>query len=552
MLKRLYISNFALIGEMNVVFPGGLTVITGETGAGKSIFLEALGLALGNRADLSTLKDKNKKCIVEAEFDVSAQNFKSFFKEHDLDEDHHLVLRREISVDGKSRSLINDSVVTLNIIKQISENLIDIHSQHQTLFLNESKFQLELLDAFANSSTVFEEYKKRFKEYQSQQIQLNHLLEKETIAKKETDYYQFLFNEFEQVEIKEGAIELLETESSAIENAEQIKSKLNAANLILSGGESNLLSGLNQVKQLLNSVSKYNQSYAVFGERVNTVIIELKDLISEFEKEEGSVFFDADRLAQINSQMDALNRLMNKHQAKSEANLIEIKKEIEKKLLGFNSIEEQIQESKKKLETSRLVCIDLANKLSKLRRAAISTIDSKVKHMLTSLAMLNAEFRIELLDEKELNMNGMNSIKFLFSANKGIALNELSKVASGGELSRLMLTLKSLLATKKRLPTIIFDEIDTGVSGDIANKIGNILFEMGATMQVVSITHLPQMASKGHHHLFVFKNEEGDKTNSFIKELKGEERIKEIAKMLSAGTPTKSAIINATELLSLN
>jgi len=552
MLKRLYISNFALIGEMNVSFSEGLTVITGETGAGKSIFLEAFALALGNRADSGNLRDKNKKCIVEAEFEIENKELKAILEANDLDEDTNIVLRREISADGKSRSLLNDAVVNLNILKLVAEKAIDIHSQHQTLLLNESSFQLALLDAFANTNLKFEKYKTEYKSLSLLKQKLNGLIESEIQAKKELDYFQFLFNEFDDIIIEAGQLEKLESESSGIENAEYIKSNLlNAANLI-NGGEMNLLSNLVQVRQNLQSLSKFGNKYQLFYERANSLYIELKDLADEFEHAESEVLFDKERLEEINSQMDKLNRLMKKHHVKTETELIEIKNQIEQKLIGINSLENDIQKLKKEVELKETDCLKQAKDISKLRLASIPVIEKTVKEMLAGLMMTNATFKIELTYKNELSYNGLDSIKFMFSANKGTDLNELSKVASGGELSRLMLTLKSLLAAKKKLPTIIFDEIDTGVSGDVANKIGDILLQMGSHMQVITITHLPQMASKGSNHYYVYKKDDNEKTNSLIKELKGEERINEIAKMLSAGKLTQSAIVNARELLSLN
>lgn len=552
MLKRLYINNFALIEEMNVSFLDGLTVITGETGAGKSIFLEALALALGNRADLGTLRDKHKKCVVEAEFVIDKLDFKGIFEQNELEEESVLVLRREISTEGKSRSLVNDSVVNLNVLKQIAEKVIDIHSQHQTLLLNESTFQLELLDAFANNALKLEKYKAEFKILNQIKLKLKALIESEVNAKKELDYFQFLFKEFEGFDIKVGQLEKWEEESLKIENAESIKSNLMTAAALINGGELNVLSSLSLVKQNLQVISKYNQTYQLFYERLHSVYIELKDLAMDFENAENEVLFDKNKLDEITVLMDKMNHLLSKHHVKSEAELIEVRNNIESKLDGLNSLELDINKLKKEVELKEKNCLELATEISKQRKASVTLIEKRVKEMLQNLSMINAEFKIELKSQTDLNSNGMDTIKFLFSANKGVALQDLSKVASGGELSRLMLTLKSLLASKKKLPTIIFDEIDTGVSGDVANKIGNILTQMGDTMQVITITHLPQMASKGNNHLYVYKKDEKEKTISYIKAIQGEERVNEIAKMLSAGKPTQSAIINAQEMLSLN
>ncbi len=549
MLKNLYISNFALIEEMEVSFPGNLTVITGETGAGKSIFLEALSLALGNRADLSSLQNKNKKCIVEAEFNVDGLDLSEFFEEHDLDVDATILLRREISTDGKSRSFLNDTPVSLNALKVLSQKLIDIHSQHQTLLLNQTNFQLELLDAFAGNLKDFADYKSEFGKLNKLNNVLKNLKEQEAQAKKDLDYYQFLFHELQDADIKTNGLKLIEEESLALENAETIKSTLlNAANS-LNGGETNILSLLGLVKQNLNSLSKYGNNYAVFFERLNSIYIDLKDLTSELDNAEADVQSDAAKLEEVNLKLDKLNRLLKKHNVKSESELLEIKDDLEKKLTQFESIESEINTTQKQIDVLLAACKKLAKQISETRLNAISEIETQVKISLSDLSMQNANFKIEINQTNELTANGIDQVKFLFSANKGSGLNELHKVASGGELSRLMLCLKALLASRKKLPSIIFDEIDTGVSGDVADKIGNILFKMGESMQVVAITHLPQMASKGNHHLFVYKNDDNAKTTSYIKELTAEERINEIAKMLSTGKPTQTALKNAKELL---
>ena len=549
MLKQLYISNFALIHEMDVSFPGKLSVITGETGAGKSIFLEALGLVLGNRADLAALQNKNKKCIIEAEFDTKGLELKSFFEENDLDYDSTVLLRREISTEGKSRSFLNDTPVGLSTLKLLSEKLIDIHSQHQTLLLNQTNFQLEVLDAFAGCLNEFREYKIEFSKLNKLNGVLKNLKEQESQAKKELDYFQFLFNELEESEIKAGILESLEEESAALENAETIKNILqNTANSI-SGGDVNMLSGLAQAKQNLQSLSKYGKNYNEFFERINSVYIELKDLAAGLEDAETEITVDEKKLNETNSKLDKLNRLLKKHNVNTVEELLTVKTEIENKLTKIDSIEKEIDDTQKHIDKLITTCTKIAKKLSDIRLKSVGDIEKQVKEVLTDLSMQNANFKIEITHSKELTSCGFDQVKFLFSANKGATLNELHKVASGGELSRLMLCLKALLASKKQLPTIIFDEIDTGVSGDVADKIGNILLKMGNTMQVVTITHLPQMASKGGHHLFVYKNDDADKTVSYIKELSKDERIVEIAKMLSTSNPTPSALKNAKELL---
>ncbi len=552
MLKKLHISNFALINEMDVTFPGKLSVITGETGAGKSIFLEALGLVLGKRADLTVLQNKAKKCIIEAEFETGELDLRAIFEDNDLDYDKSLVLRREISVDGKSRSFLNDSVVSLNALKLLSEKLIDIHSQHQTLLLNQTNFQLEILDAFAGSLGIYKDYKKEFSSLNSLKNGLKNLKDQEAQSRKELDYFQFLFTELEETEIKPGYLKLLEEESATLENAETIKGNLMGAANLINGGDANIVSSLNQVKQSLQSISKYGKDYDQFFERINSVYIELKELAGELEDAEALVNIDSAKLADVNAKLDRMNRLLKKHSVNSEEELLKIKNEIEEKLLQFGSLENEIDKTEKQIETLIGSCTKQARHLSDLRLKAVNGIEKQVKEMLSSLSMDNATFKIDVFPSQELSVSGFDQVRFMFSANKGGTLNELHKVASGGELSRLMLTLKALLADKKQLPTIIFDEIDSGVSGDVADKIGTILFNMGKSMQVITITHLPQMASKGEHHLFVYKKDADDKTVSYIKELNKDERITEIAKMLSTGNPTQSALVNAKELLNLN
>ena len=552
MLKRLHISNFALINEMEVSFPGNLTVITGETGAGKSIFLEALSLALGKRADLSALNLKTKKCIIEAEFSAANLYLNDFFLEHDLDFEPNLILRREINADGKSRSFLNDSPVSLSVLKLLSEKLIDIHSQHQTLLLNQSNFQLELLDTFAESLKIFKEYKIEFSSFTKSKIELQSLQEQEKLAKKELDYFQFLYSELEETEIKAGLLSGLEEESSKLENSEIIKSNLLAASNAISGNEINILIDLGKTKQSLQSLSKYSKNYSLLSDRIQSIYIELKELSADIEDAANEIVFDSDKLSQVNIKMDKLNRLLKKHQVNTEEDLLKIKSDIENKLNQFNSIENTIISKQKLIQVSQNNCLKLSEELTKLRTKAIHGIEQTIKKTLAELSMENAIFKIELSQKSDLGINGLDELKFLFTANKGAELNELHKVASGGELSRLMLSLKALLASKKQLPTIIFDEIDTGVSGDVADKIGEILLSMGNNMQVIAITHLPQMASKGNHHLFVYKKDDEDKTVSYIKQLNKAERINEIAKMLSKSNPTVSAIKNATELLSSN
>lgn len=549
MLKRLYISNFALIDEMDVTFPGELTVITGETGAGKSIFLEALGLLLGNRADATMVQSKKKKCILEAEFEVNQLDLHDFFNENEVDEDAHLIIRREISADGKTRSFLNDTPVSLNVLKQLSGYLIDVHSQHQTLLLNQSQFQFELLDSFAGTNDEVKDYKKKFSLLKRKREDLANLRLHEQQAKKEQDYYTFLFKELEEVKLSIGRLQILEAESILLENAQQIKEKLNSCIMQINTSEVNLLQQIASLKSHLQSLVKINSECEQYFLRINSIYIELKDLCNDLETEEEKIEHNPKKLVVVNEQLDQINRLLKKHQVKTEQELIIVKDEIESKLAAFNSIETNIESLSAEINELNKQCTIAAKSISIKRNQSIIPTQDNVKKLLTDLSMPNAEFKISLTQSENLSNNGIDEVAFLFSANKGVELNELYKVASGGELSRLMLTLKSMLASKKRLATIIFDEIDTGVSGEVANKIGVILEKMSKNLQVVSITHLPQMAVKGNHHLFVYKNDDGERTSSFIKSLSKEERVTEIAKMLSAGKTTDAALKNAKELL---
>lgn len=549
MLQNLRIQNFALIEETEVHLNQGLTVITGETGAGKSILLGALGLTLGNRADVSSLHDKSKKCIIEAQFNIKAYHLKSFFEGNELDFEEITTIRREITPEGKSRAFINDTPTTLNVLKELGEQLIDIHSQHETLLLKETNFQFELVDAFAQTTQLFVDYKKQFSQLTKLKKQLEDLTAQELQAKKELDYFQFQFNELEEAAIKIGVQQQLEEESETLENAEFIKGNLAKSSLAINGGDENIVSALALVKQQLQSVSKFGKQFNELFERVNSVSIELKELAKDIDACEEDVVYDNVRLEEVNTQLDKLNRLLKKHGVNTEEELLVIKDEIESKLQQFSSLELSIEKTNKEIVALEKQCKILAKDLSDKRQKSTASIEQNIKTMLTSLSMANAQFKIDLKPLDNLSSNGLDAISFLFTANKGAEFKELHKTASGGELSRLMLCLKALLAERTALPTIIFDEIDTGVSGDVADKIGNILFAMGKSMQVITITHLPQMASKGSNHLFVYKSDNKDKTTSSIKQLNKDERIAEIAKMLSTGTPTETALKNAKELL---
>jgi DNA repair protein RecN (Recombination protein N) len=549
MIKHLSIQNYALIDKLDVDFSDGLTIITGETGAGKSILLGALGLIAGNRADTQSLQDKTKKCIVEASFNIKEYVLKDFFWANELDYETITNIRREITPEGKSRAFINDTPVTLTQLKGLAERLVDIHSQHQTLTINGSEFQLSVVDAYAKHADTLTEYGTHYKQFKTLEKALNELIAKETQAKKDLDYFQFQFNELDEANLKAGEQLELEQELESLNNAEDIKLNLSKAAVGLNGGEQNLLSSLNEIKAILASIAKFKPEINELSTRITSSYIELKDISNELESIEQDIVYDPKRIEVLTAQLDSIYRLQQKHQVKTIEELIAIKDELSNKLLEFSSLESEIEKTKKELDTIQKQLLTLSKKIAANRKKEIPKIEKEIASLLASLSMPNAQLKVEHIDTEVLGQNGTDKVNFLFSANKGSDFKDLNKVASGGELSRLMLSIKSLIAQLTALPTIIFDEIDTGVSGDVADKVGSIMNTMAKAMQVITITHLPQIASKGQSHLFVYKEDKNDKTYSNIKKLTNEERVQEIAKMLSTGTPTAAAISNAKELL---
>lgn len=550
MLQHLSVQNYALIEQLEIDFSSGLTIITGETGAGKSILLGALGLIAGNRSDAQALQEKSKKCVIEAIFNIKEYALNSFFDAQELDYEEITTIRREINPEGKSRAFINDTPVTLSQLKELTERLIDIHSQHQTLTLNGNEFQLSVVDAFAAHADLLKQYQTDFKQFKSIEKKLNELIEKEMQAKKDLDYFQFQFNELEEADLKAGKQTEWEQELEALNNAEEIKQSLSKASFGLSGGEQNLLSSLNEIKAVLAPFAKFKTELNDLSTRVNSAYIELKDISNELESIEQDIVYDPKLIDELSNRLDGIYRLQQKHQVKTIEELITIKEEINSKLADFGSLESEIEKVKKELQHYTETLTSSSKKISSNRKKVIPKIEKELASLLASLSMPNAQLKIEHNELPVFTTNGTDKVSFLFSANKGSDFKELNKVASGGELSRLMLSIKSSLAKLTALPTIIFDEIDTGVSGDVADKIGIIMNQMAESIQVITITHLPQIASKGGSHLFVYKADKNNKTYSSIKRLTPEERIHEVAKMLSTGNPTTAAINNAKELLS--
>lgn len=549
MLKTLSIRNYALIDALEIDLAKGLTIITGETGAGKSILLGALGLLLGDRADSSSLYDKEQKCVVEGTFKIKEYGLSDFFEENDLDYANETVIRREITPEGKSRAFINDTPVNISLLKMIANNLVDVHSQHETLTLNESSFQLEAVDAVAGTNELLAEYKAAFKSFRKVSDQLRDLNEQEAKAKKDFDYFNFQFEELNAAQLKKDQQPELEAELQTLENAEAIKSGLSKSAFTLDGAEESLISALTEIKNTLANLAKFNPQVAQLSERISSAHIELKDIASELESLNEEIVHDPKRIEEVQERLDVIYRLQQKHSVKSIEELIVLRDELEKKISDIGSLETQIKTLEAEQAKLNAKVLDLAGKLSKKRATAAPKLAKEVKETLQQLGMPNAELNVQIEKLELPTASGIDKVTFLFSANKGSAPQQLNKVASGGELSRLMLSLKSLLAKHTSLPTIIFDEIDSGISGDVAAKTGLILEQMSETMQVLTITHLPQVASKGKSHLFVYKEEGGKRTVTRIKPLDKEERVQEIAKMLSAGKVGEAAIKNAKELL---
>ena len=552
MLTTLTVKNYALIDELHLQFGKKLNIITGETGAGKSILLGALGLLLGQRADSGALLDKTAKCIVEGEFDSKNKAIEDFFQINELDIESRILIRREISKEGKSRAFINDTPVNISQLKELGSLLVDIHSQHETLLLNKSGFQLSVVDSFAGTESDLNDYRTIFSTYKKLALEIAELKAEEARSKSEQDYITFQFNELAEAELEKGeSKDQLEEELRTLSHSEEIRQGLSKLDDAISGGESNLLTAISSAIQIVQSLSKYNSKLESVATRLKSVQIELKDISQESTDISDEVSLDPQRLEIVNERLNILNRLEQKHRVNSTQELIELKNEFEKKLENINSLDERISGLEKEKEKQFIKLLSKADKISIARAKVIPGIETKVKKMLADLGMPNAILKIEqvVLDEEELNQSGKDSIRFLFSANKGVAYSEISKVASGGELSRLMLCLKAIVAKLIDLPTVVFDEIDTGVSGETAFKIGTVMNDLSSSLQLLAITHLPQIASRGEVHFFVYKEVIGKRTFTKVSKLKSEDRIVEVARMLSGDKPTAIAMQNAKELL---
>lgn len=549
MLRHLHIRNYALIGELSVDFAEGFSVITGETGAGKSILLGALGFVLGDRADTGVLFDKEMKCVVEAHFHLSDESLRPLFEKNDLDFDTECIFRRELSPQKKSRAFINDTPVSLQTMKEVGNQLVDIHSQHDSLLLTDAHFQLHLLDEIAKNHELLSHYRLEFATYNTLSRRLKEL---QTSAEKniaENDYLKFQLDELQKAQLKEGEYSEIEQSLKVMENAEEIRSLLFSANGLLESTETAILPQLNELSSVLHRLKQLVPNLEELQERIDSAQVELKDISYDLDRVGDDAQFDESKLQELQERYDLLNRLMMKHHVKEFEALIELRDALEAKVNAFENIDQEIEQTEKALKEQTLKLQQFATKLHSQRVKAAKTFGESVTDLARQLAMPHAVFQIAVEPLTMFCATGMDQIRFLFSANKGVEVAELSKVASGGELSRLMLSIKSVVSKHSYIPTLIFDEIDTGVSGEVAAKIGGIMQGMGASLQLISITHLPQVASKAQHHFFIYKDNEGSRTQSHIKLLTAGERVTEIAKMLSNDKVTPEALKAAEVLL---
>ncbi len=549
MLQKLSIRNYALIDNVEIEFDKGLNIITGETGAGKSIMLGALSLILGQRAETKYFFNQEKKCIIEGVFKLKGNQLKPLFEENDLDFYSESTLRREISIDGKSRAFVNDTPVTLSLMKQLGEKLIDIHSQHATLELNDPAFQLAIVDGLANHDGLLEDYRNDYKQYKKNQQKLQELQLKATEAKNKQDYEQFLFNELEAADLKPEEQENLENELKTLNNAESIKRSLLNAYHLLSGEQAAAVSILKEASIQLQSIEQFKEAYSELNERLKSTLIELKDISNELSALEENVIFNPSRIEDINQRLDLIYTLEQKHRVNTISQLLAIKDQLSENLILLISGEEEIERLTRETVQLKEVLESKALVLSSNRSKSIKATENQVDQILDQAGMPNAKIKINQLVLTDLNKDGKDSISLLFSANSGQDPAPVAKIASGGELSRIMLAIKSILAKHSDLPTLIFDEIDTGISGETALRVGQVIGALEQNMQVVCITHLPQIAARGNAHFFVYKQEQENKTSTGIKRLDKKDRIFAIAEMLSGKDPGKSALDNARELL---
>ncbi len=549
MLTHLAIQNYALIDDLKVTFSEGFTTITGETGAGKSILLEGLALVLDNRADRSSFRDSDRKCIIEAQFEIGKYGLQPFFDTNDLDYDPHTILRREIHPNGKSRAFVNDSPVTLDILSDLGNRLIDVHSQHHNLQLTEQDFQMKVIDALAGNAEVLRNYRSCRKKFRDAQKALDLLIETQKNALKEKDYNSFLLEELQAAPLKEGMQEELEEQHEQLSNVENIMEQLETGYHLLNDEQMGMLSLLRQLRQVTARLAPFGKEYQGLNERVQSALIELDDIADGLASMQEGVEADPDLLEKVNTKLQMLYDLQKKHQAADILELIAIRNSLAEKVEGTLRLDRDIEGTQQELEQARTAMEEQAALLSSRRQAVVPDLKSQLESLLQLLGMPNAAFDLVLQPTSDYKAGGKDTLLFLFSANKGGAFGELKKVASGGELSRIMLAIKSILVRYEPLPTMMFDEIDTGVSGEISYRMGELMQQMSRRMQIFSITHLPQVASKGDQQFKVYKEDDGKVTHTRMRELSADERIVELAEMLGGKALSDSALAHARELL---
>lgn len=548
MLKTLYIKNYALIKDIQLSFENSFTTITGETGAGKSILLGALSLLLGSRADKDSLRNPKEKCILEAEFDLSNFNLKHLFEKHDLDYANITLIRREISAT-KTRAFVNDTPVNLKILNDLNPYLIDIHSQNETQSLTKARYQYNILDKIASNKKLLTDYRNTLSDYKNCLKKLEKLNNLKIESAKKQDYNQFLFEELDQANLYHGILTEVQDEYNSLQHAEDIQLQLSSCIDIIHKEDIGIYDQIAAVNQHLSNLADNLSSFQDLKERIKSILIETEDIGNELESRLDNVEVNPERLDKVGVQFQILNNLLKKHQVNTDEELIEIKNNLENELLDFSNYDNQILTLQKEIEVLKNKLLNLTSQLTKNRQSSSKSLENQLLKLLSNLGMENASMQVLIKEAEDFNEYGKNDIEFLFSANKGMALKPLHKVASGGEMSRIMLAIKSTLARYENLPCIIFDEIDTGVSGEIALKMGEIMNDMSKTMQVISITHLPQIASKGKQHLKVLKNVLENTTETQIKKLSESERIEELSQMLGGKENSASAIAHAKSLL---
>ncbi|WP_439129070.1 DNA repair protein RecN [Polaribacter sp.] len=549
MLSQLSINNYALIDSLSIDFSNGLSIITGETGAGKSILLGALGLVLGNRADLSSLKDTSQKCIVEAKLAITNYNLQDFFEEVDLDYEPETIIRREILPSGKSRAFVNDTPVTLSVLNELRSKLIDVHSQHQTMQLSDTSFQFAIIDALAQNQERIASYKRGFTQLNVLKKQLEDLENKQKEANQQYDYNLHLFTELEEANIKKEEQEELEEKLEKLNNIEDIKLNLSEALEISINEEIGIQNLLHTLEGKLSKIASFSKEYQAISERITSVKIEIDDIVTELEDANETVEFNPNEAEEINDRLQLIYNLQKKHYVNSNEELLVVLEQLSEKVRQVESADEEINKKKKEIHAVAEKLDKVANLISNARKKTIPHLTKELENLLADLGMQNARFAIKVKPTIIYFSNGKDELEFLFAANKGGNFGELKKVASGGELSRIMLSVKKVLSENTQLPTIIFDEIDTGVSGEVSNKIAAIMQNMSKNMQVIAITHLPQIAAKGNSHYKVYKEEIKGVTTTNLKQLTTEERVVEIAEMLSGKDISDTAITHAKELL---